>query len=101
MYIIGSNYYGQKQHRVFLHTSSTWLEEFIVYAHDECEAIDKVADYCEANKLHDLYHTHIELLNIFNKDRKVERYAKKQKMTCCGTHGIYIRVAAVTTEGGM
>jgi hypothetical protein len=95
MYIIGTNDYGQKKYRIFLHTGLAWMEEFIVYAYNETEAIDEVADYCEENELHGLYADYYELFDICDVGQTVAEYAEANNITCCGNHGIYIRVESI------
>jgi hypothetical protein len=95
MHIIGTNYYGQKKYRIFINTGLAWMEEFIIYAYDECEAVDKVADYCDEHELHGLYADYYEIFDCAGCGITVDEYAEANNLTCCGTHGIYLRVEAV------
>ena len=43
--MIGSNQCGEKLYTVALNTGLAWLQEYNVYAYNEQEAVDLVADY--------------------------------------------------------
>ena len=61
---IGTNNYGEKCYRVYLATGTAWYKVFQVYAYDESEAVDMVADYCEDNELHGLYSDYYDLTDL-------------------------------------
>ena len=92
--IIGNGEYGENLYKVCIGTGTAWLEEFRVYAYNETEAIDLIADYCEKNGLDGLYADHYEIFDLCNGET-VEEYAEAHNLTCCGNHGIYLEIASI------
>ena len=86
---------GDRHYRVFLATGTIWLQEFDVYADNETEAVDLIADYCEDHELHGLYSDHYELADLCESGETVDEYAEANGLTCCGNHGIYIEIAGM------
>ena len=91
---IGSNHYGERRYRIFIATGTAWLQEFYVYAYDESQAIDLVADYCDEHELEGLYADYYEIFDLCNGET-VDEYAEAHNLTCCGNHGIYIEIAGL------
>lgn len=99
---IGSNSYGENLYRVHIGTGIAWLQEFHVYAYNEQEAVDLVADYCEENELHGLYADYYEIADLCDVGETVDEYAEAHNLMCCGNHGIYLEVAGleeITNDG--
>ena len=98
---IGANNYGEKCYRVYLATGTAWYKVFQVYAYNESEAVDMVADYVEENEFEGLYADYYELYDLCE-DETVGEYAEAHNLICCGNHGIYLEVAGleeVTNDG--
>lgn len=91
---IGSNHYGEKHYRVSLGTGLAWVQLFEVYAYNENEAVDIVADYCEENELKGLYADYYDIYDLCE-DETVGEYANAHNLICCGNHGIYLDVAGL------
>lgn len=91
---IGTNNHGEHLYRVFIATGSMWLKEFHVYAYNESEAVDMVADYVEENEFKGLYADYYELYDLCE-DETVGEYAEAHNLICCGNHGIYLEVAGL------
>ena len=92
---IGTNNHGEHLYRVFIATGTMWLKEFHVYAYNESEAVDLVADYCEEHELEGLYTDYYELFDLCDFGETVEEYAEAHNLICCGNHGIYIEIAGI------
>ena len=92
---IGSNSCGESLYRVFIGTGTMWLKEFHVYAYNEQEAVDIIADYCEEHELHGLYSDFYELADECEVEQTVDEYAEANNLTCCGNHGIYLEIAGI------
>lgn len=98
---IGTNYHGEKCYRVYLATGTAWYKVFQVYAYNESEAVDMVADYVEENEFEGLYFDYYELYDLCE-DETVGEYAEAHNLICCGNHGIYLEVAGleeITNDG--
>ena len=91
---IGSNNYGERRYSVFVGTGVMWSKEFKVYAYNETEAVDLVADYCEEHLL-GLCADHYELADLCNAGQTVDEYAYANNLTCCGNHGVYMDIVGV------
>lgn len=92
---IGTNKYGETCYRVYLATGTAWYKVFQVYAYDESEAVDMVADYCEDNELHGLYSDYYDIYDLCEPGQSVDEYAESYNLICCGNHGIYLDVAGL------
>lgn len=92
---IGSNACGENLYRVFVGTGTIWLKEFHVYAYNEQEAVDLVADYCDEHELEGLYADYYEIFDLCDVGQTVEEYAEAHNLTCCGNHGIYLEIAGI------
>lgn len=93
--MLGTNDYGEKLYRVGVANGTAWLQVFMVYAYNEQEAVDYVADYCEKNGLEGLYWQYYELEGMCEDNQTPEEYAEAHNLTCCGNHGIYLDVAGL------
>ena len=76
---IGTNNYGEKCYRVYLATGTAWYKVFQVYAYNESEAVDMVADYCEDNELHGLYSDYYDIADECEAGQTVDEYAELAK----------------------
>lgn len=92
---IGTNNCGETHYRVFIGTGTVWLQEFHVYAYNEQEAIDTIADYCAEHDLHGLYADYYEVFDLCDVGQTVDEYAEANNLICCGNHGIYMRVEGI------
>lgn len=90
-----SNHCGEKLYTVSLNTGLAWLQEYSVYAYNEQDAVDLVADYLEAKDLTGLYSDHYELADLCEVGETVDEYAKANNLICAGNSGIYISVAGI------
>lgn len=92
--IIGNGEHGEYLYKVCLATGTAWLKEFHVYAYNETEAADLVADYCDEHELDGLYADYYEIFDICEGET-VDEYAEAHNLTCCGNHGIYIEIVSI------
>ena len=91
---IGNDKYGEHLYRIYISTGTAWYKVLQVYAYNESEAVDMVADYVEENEFEGLYFDYYELFDLCE-DETVGEYAESNNLTCCGNHGIYINVAGI------
>lgn len=91
---IGTNECGEHLYRIYLSTGSMWLKVFQVYAYNESEAVDMVADYVEEHEFEGLYFDYYELYDLCEGET-VGEYAEAHNLICCGNHGIYLEVAGL------
>lgn len=99
---IGTNNYGEHLYRLFIATGTIWLKEFRVYAYNETEAVDLIADYCEEHELEGLYADYYEIADLCEVGQSVDEYVEAHNLICCGNHGIYLEVAGleeITNDG--
>lgn len=89
---------GEKMYRVILGTGTAWTKEFKVYAYNEQEAADLVADHIEAEELKGLYNDWYGLFDCAEVGQTVEEYAEANGLTCCGNHGIYVQILEIEEE---
>ena len=92
---INEGNHGEKLYRVLLGTGTIYLEEFYVYAYNETEAADLVADYCEEHEFCGLYGDFYDLADLCENGETVDEYAEANGLICCGNHGIYIELARI------
>ena len=90
--IINEGNYGETLYTVTVGTGTIWTKEFKVYAYNETEAVDLVADYIEDQELESLYADYYEIFDCAEVGQTVDEYAEANNLTCCGNHGIYIQV---------
>lgn len=93
-----SNQCGEKLYTIALNTGTTWIETYSVYAYNEQEAVDLVADYLEANELRGLYCDWYELMDLCENGETPDEYAEANNLICAGNHGIYISIAGIKEE---
>ena len=79
-------------YRIFIGTGSMYLQEFHVQADNETDALALIAQYCEEHELHWLYADHYELADLCDFGETVKEYAKRQDLTRCGNHGVYMQI---------
>ena len=92
---INEGNYGKKLYAVTLGTGTAWTQTYEVYAYNECEAVDLVADYCEDHELEGLYSDYYELADLCEVGETVDEYAESNGLTCCGNHGIYMQILRI------
>lgn len=92
---INTKHYGETLYRVDLGTGTAWTAPYLVYAYNEQEAVDLVADYIEEQELIGLYSDHYELADLCEPDETVESYAEANNLVCAGNHGIYISLVGI------
>lgn len=95
MITIGSNSYGENLYRVYIGTGTAWYKVFQVYAYNESEAVDLVADYCEEHELEGLYADYYTIADECETGESVDEFIEAHNLTCCGNHGIYLEVAGL------
>ena len=72
-----SNQCNEKLYTVSLNTGLAWLQEYSVYAYNEQEAVDLVADYLEAEELTGLYSNHYTLADLCEAGETVEDFTNE------------------------
>lgn len=89
---INNGNYGEKLYKITLGTGFAWTSSFEVYAYNEQEAVDLVADHIEEYEMKGLYTDHYELADLCETGETVDEYAEAHNLTCCGNHGIYLAI---------
>ena len=97
--IINKGGYGEKLYKVDIGTGTAWTQEFKVYAYNETEAVDLVADYIGEQELDGLYADYYELADCSEFGQTVDEYAEANNLVCAGNHGIYIQVVILEELG--
>lgn len=92
---INEGNYGEKLYAVTLGTGTAWTKTFEVYAYNETEAVDLVADYCEEHELEGLYSDYYELADLCEVGQTVGEYAEANGLICCGNDGIYMQILGI------
>lgn len=93
---INEGNYGEKLYKVTVGTGLAWTKTFEVYAYNEQEAVDLVADYCqEHEELQGLWGDHYELADLCDIGQTVDEYAEANGLTCCGNSGIYMAISNI------
>ena len=90
---------SEQLYTVTLGTGTMWTQSYSVYAYNEQEAIDLVADHIEEQELHGLYCDWYELADICGVGETPESYAESHNLTCAGNHGIYVEILDVKKGG--
>lgn len=93
--VIGNDKYGEHLYRIYIATGTAWYKVFQVYAYNESEAVDMVADYVEENEFEGLYADYYEIFDLCDFGQTVSEYAEANNLICCGNHGIYLEVAGI------
>ena len=96
--LINQRFHKENLYTITVGTGLAWTEEFKVYAFNEQEAIDLVADHIEAKELKGLYSDHYELADLCEGNKTVDEYAEANGLTCCGNHGIYLQIIDIEEE---
>jgi hypothetical protein len=96
MNIINDNdgMYGETLYKISVGTGLAWMKEFNVYAYNEQDAVDLVADYIEEN-FEGLCFDHYEIADLCEVGETVDEYAEANNLICAGNHGIYINVVGI------
>ena len=94
---INEGNYGEKLYTVTLGTGFAWTKSFEVYAYNETEAVDLVADYVEEHHLY-LYADHYDLADECEVGQSVDEYAEANGLTCCGNSGIYLQILNIEED---
>ena len=89
---LNNGYYGEKLYKVTLGTGTAWTRTFEVYAYNEGEAVDLVADYCERRGMNVVYTDHYGIADECETNELVAEYAEANGLTCCGNSGIYMQI---------
>jgi len=95
MTIINTKNYDEKMYRINLLTGTVWIEQYGVYAYNEQEACDTLADYLEENESGlciDYWH----LNDLCDSFQSVDEYAEAHNLTCCGNHSVYLEIESIT-----
>ena len=96
--IINEGNYGEKFYKIGVCTGLAWIAEYGVYAYNEQEACDILADYLEENtsNYNGMYYTEYwHLYDLCDSFQSVDEYAEANNLTCCGNHGIYLEIASI------
>jgi hypothetical protein len=93
---INEGNYGEKLYKVTLGTGLAWTQSYEVYAYNESDAVDLVADYCEEHEFHGLYSGFYDLYDECDVGQSVDEYAEANGLTCCGNSGIYMQILGIT-----
>ena len=92
---INEGNHGETLYRVILGTGTAWTKEFKVYAYNETEAADLVADHIETEELKGLYSDWYGLFDLCEGNETPDEYAEANGLTCCGNHGIYVQILGI------
>lgn len=93
--IIGTDEYGEHLYRVYISTGTAWYKVFQVYAYNESEAVDMVADHVEENEFEGLYTDFYGIADECEVGQSVDEYVEAHNLICCGSHGIYLEIASI------
>lgn len=96
--LINEGNHGEILYKIIIENGTAWTKEFKVYAYNEQEAVDTLADWLEEEEMDSLYGDHYGLLEYCEIGQTVDEYAKANNLTCCGNHGIYLKVLGVEEE---
>lgn len=99
MIVINNKADGDRLYAVALHTGFWFMRGINVYAINEAEAIDTIADYVEMHEPQ-LCHDHYALADLCEENQTVEDYAEANNLICAGNHGVYISVAGIEIIDG-
>lgn len=95
---INENTHNEPLWKVTIGTGLAWTQQFKVYAQNEQEAIDFVADYIEDHEDYEgLWFDHYTLYDECEVSQTVDEYAEANQLVCCGNHGIYIQLLGIET----
>jgi hypothetical protein len=94
---INTGLHGETLYRISLGTGTAWTAPYLVYAYNEQEAVDLVADYLDEHEVASLYCDYYELADLCETEQTVDEYAEANGLICAGNHGIYIQVLGIET----
>jgi hypothetical protein len=98
--IINKDTQDENTYIVSIGTGLDGSEKFKAYAHNDKEALNRVADYIESKEMKNIYFDAIEMFAIAQcSNRKpldifddLDKFAAEKGLTRCGTHHIYIEL---------
>lgn len=88
-----NSYNGEQLYQIILGTG----EKFKVYAFDEQEAINLVADYLVEEEQEFSYADYYEIADLCEVGQSVSEYAEENNIYCAGEHGVYVQVTEIKT----
>lgn len=98
---IGNASFGKRLFKVVLEGIASRAWTFEVNAYNICEATDILADYVQDNELN-VYKDYCEIADLCKVDmhakdatERIEKYADAHGLTCCGNHGIYMKILKI------
>jgi hypothetical protein len=103
MTIINQAACAEKIYIVSIGTGLDSPEKFKVYAHNDKEALNRVADYIESKEMKNIHFDAVEMYAIAQcSNRKpldifddLDKFAAEKGLTRCGTHHIYIELSNI------
>lgn len=98
--LINEGNYGETLYRVNIGTGTAWTKHFEVYAYNEQDAVDLVADHIE-EEFEGLCFDHYTLADLCEVDETVDEYAEANNFVCAGNHGVYINVVGIEILKGV
>lgn len=78
--LINEGNYGETLYRITIGTGFAWTKHFEVYAYNEIDAVDLVADYIEEN-FEGLCFDHYTLADLCEVGETVDEYAEANNFT--------------------
>lgn len=88
-----NTYNGEQLFKIILATG----EDFKVYAFDEEEALNILADHLVEEEREYSYADHYEVADLCEVGQSVAEYAEENNLYCAGEQGVYIQVAEIQT----
>jgi hypothetical protein len=88
----------ERLYTVTLGTGTAWTQSYNVYAFNEQDALDIVADQIEEQELRGLYMDWHELADICDIGETPDSYAEAHNLVCAGNHGIYVQLINITPK---
>lgn len=95
MITINEGNYGEKLYKIGIGTGTAFVYELGVYAYNETEAVDLVADYLEEKEYNGLYGDYYDIADECGVGQDVEEYIEEYGYICCGKHGIYMQIVYI------
>lgn len=86
-----NNYNGEQLFQIILGTG----EKFKVYAFDEQEALNTLADYLVEEEQEYSYTDYYEIADLCEVGQSVSEYAEENNIYCAGEQGVYIQVSEI------
>ena len=97
--LINEGNYGETLYKITIGTGLAWMKHFEVYAYNEQDAVDLVADYIE-EEFEGLCFDHYALADLCEVGETVDEYAEANNLVRCGNHGVYINVEGIEVING-